>query len=1282
MGPVMVDRMPEVTLGSEPKKLHPFFSASKSNQRDAKPADTTTPTTNPTPAPDPNEAQEKKDEADVPEENSRNRKRRKAAEEVDDDFEDTKKPRRGRKKNKPPQGGSITNHFVRLDGGDQPKEDGKSDEPPQIPKADQSTVPPPVLPQTPESVPNADVALPQKMDSNAVTVEPATAPAPEPKKFLRLNPKTGTIGSPPKPKQRKEPEEIVDEKATSKPKRKTRNSKIGQEEIKKEPDDVEKTPTPKRKRRSTRIARVSYGSDDESRKRIGGQIDEVLSGGSVTPSPKRKRASPKGAKGAKQTKLKGTVSAAGKATHPLFTKAKKEDMPAVSKTVVTKPSAASKQFSSTPCSPKKPRTTASSVHLPQFGVKSLGLRVPGAKHPAWPCKDMVHVRGDESESFSINKDVLIRVNARKSKGNGVDIGQNESIMNLFTVGLSISAALDVVRNIDTEICLPPPPELRLPQKQFESGVKLGKRMVCELRTVTPQSRGGKLFKLDKRPSGGPELEQYIEKCTVPAPEVARLYSAMTTSLSALDKSTCESMSWAQKYTPSCAVEVLQSGKEAFLLRDWLQALKVQSVYSGAGDGDAPKSKSKGKSGKNTPPRKKRKRNKLDGFVVDSDEEANEMAELSDLEEENWSPRGRTKKTVIRSGDAAGKDSKKALRLTNAVVISGPHGCGKTSAVYAVAKELDFEIFEINSTTRRSGKDVLEKIGDMTRNHLVQHHQKDTPAVDVIDEEEVAEDIKSGKQATMNSFFKPKSALKASKATKTAKNDTPPKQPESKKAPPKSQKQSLILLDEIDILYEEDKQFWATVIGLMVQSKRPFIMTCNDENLVPLQTLSLYGIFRFSAPPTELAVDRLLMVAACEGHALRRDAVEALYEARHQDFRACLMELNYWCQIGVGDRRGGFDWFVSRWPKGVDLDENGNVVRVVSQNTYLEGQGWLAHDILAEETDPQRAEEELMQEAWDYWQIDVGNWHESLDLTSWAQGLASTTSTRQDQLSSLERYEEFADAMGSADLCSSMAFAPANEEPIDYGLPDMPVKARDDYIVGLQVLDAPMASSYDPMLASVPISLRSLARQHLRAAGGTNASDLDALDESKVIASIRKQASRSPEMSAITRADFGLAFDPIAISEKSSATANLDPSVLDGTMDSMVVDVAPYVRSIVAYDNELQKQRLKMSNLLSEGGKGRPKKRMRNTRASHAALEGGSRSTTRADRWFKADLNSHLVMHTAGDGWVEAVKQGQDSSSDGSAQKDRSKRRKILSDDSADELGGDSPSRSLSAESED
>lgn len=1195
MGSVIVDIMEGSTLAAEHKKLHPFFTAPKTLQSDSQSLATTpaTPSTlSITPAETAKVDDSVGDGLEEPEVTPAKRKRRNAAEE-DEDWEDTKKPRRGRPKKIVQQGPSIKEHFSKANG--EVKQPDSSESTAVLEEGDQkgatATIPQ-AQPEDPTAV--SEVASREDgMSSQNHNEDNKQAP---PKKMLQFNPKTGTIGSPPKPKE----------------------PKSSKKQIKAE-DTPEDTITPTRigKRRSKRIATINYGLDDASRIRIGAKIDSILND-PATASPKRKtrpKTFPRGLKKAGNTSAKISEETPRKDTHPFFTgKAKKataETAPA-NEDVKMKAAPASTRpriFSSTPCSPRKPRPAVSSAPLPQFGVKSLGLRIPGACHPAWPSKGMVHVRGSDDAlvpSYPAEQEMA----GRKSKGNTTQITAKENLLNNFVAGLDLPKVLNAIRNTDTENFRPPPAELRLPEKHFESSVKLEKRVLREVKNAKH-------------------------------PALAQLRNSLVNCLSAFDRYTCESACWTQKYTPRSAAEVLQYGKEAFLLRDWLEAMKVLSVDTGEVKVKAVK-----------PPKKKRKKNK-DDFIVDSDEEANNMDEVSDPEED-WSPDRRgVKKTVIRIGDNAAKDSKHPGRLTNTVVISGPHGCGKTSTVYAIAKELDFEVFEINSGSRRSGKDILEKIGDMTRNHLVQHDQTEASAA-AIDEEEVAEDIKSGKQATMNSFFKPKAAPQPAKPKHKPDKDTPvPIKTESKKVSPKNQKQSLILLDEVDILYEEDKQFWNTVITLIAQSKRPFIMTCNDENLVPLQALSLHGIFRFSAPPTDLAVDRLIMIAACEGHALRRDAIAALYEARQQDLRACLMDLNCWCQVAVGASRGGIDWLLPRWPKGCDIDEDGNVVRVISQDTYVEGMGWLGHDFLSQRAERESTEQELLQEVNEFWQMDLANWHDSLELQSWA-GASNDT---QDRMSLLKSYDDFTDAMSLADLAAK-PFDTSLQEPIDCTLPEMTPKAREDYIFGRQLLDAPVWSTFDPLATSLPITLKCLARKDLQASLPGRPSQLNALDESSVISKIRRHASGCLTKPALTRDDFSVAFDVLAVSEKeANSTSNyLDPSVFDGTFQNIAVDVAPYVRNIVAFEKELQRQRQKLSGLLSQGGT----KRARKTRAAHAALEGGSRSTVRREKWFDAILNGFLVMHTAGEGWADVVEENESTASstsplDPAARKARARR---------------------------
>ncbi|KAL1890426.1 hypothetical protein Sste5346_008253 [Sporothrix stenoceras] len=1169
-------------------------------------------------------------------------------------------------------------------------------------------------------------ALPSAVSSTAAST-PAleTPPTEQPKRLLQFNPKTGTIGSPPKPKE-------TPLTKSGRPKRKS--------------GAASNTPPP---------LAVAYPSQDaESRVRIGTTVDSILSGNHrvfplPTPAPDSAKGSKKAQKLAKPapapapvTKQQSTVTPAtpkpatttpapSKSTHPFFTgglakssaaKDGTSNTPATGKSSAGGNSAA--YYTSTPCSPKRrggPQQ-APGFKMPQFGAKNGMLRVPGACHPAWPWKGTSHVHpeGDANLStahFASTKSPTSPLPHKKRKGNAIDIRKEELILEQKLQGLGISSVIEDIRNANSDEFAPPPPELRLPTKHIESGVNLRARIAPQLRTTHPGLQS--------------------------------LYNSIATTLSAFDQHDCESLSWAQKYAPSCAMEVLQSGKEPVILKDWLEALKVVAVDTGSaesGESKAAAAAAAAKGGRAT--KRRRKKNKLDGFIVSSDDEDGD-GETSD-NEADWTASGRyglVKDTVVRAGNLLDKAGRAGARLTNTVVISGPNGCGKSAAVYAVAKELGFEVFEINASSRRSGKDVIDRIGDMTRNHLVQHKNKKQPKatvlpsienkkqpkatalpsieahIDSVDDYdpdledaygdpdpdypmadvEIVPAPPTKKQPTMSSFFK-LTSTSADKPTTTATTSTEGKS---------SQKQSLILLEEADLLYEEDKQFWATVMNLIVQSKRPFVITCNDETLIPLHNLRLHAILRFTPPPSDVAIDRLLMIAACEGHALQRKAVESLYEVRNHDFRASLADLQFWCQISVGDRRGGFDWFYQRWPEGIDRDEGGHIKRVISENTYQEGMGWLNNDSGASKAvvgsnvhaaHCANVEDSLVQQAWNDWQLDMGQWQDSLELSSWSTQLSSSDKdNRSQRLLLLESYSNFAEAMSDADLVSSMVFATGNKLPLDATQPELPYKAHEDYILGQQLLERTTpAHELDDLRLPMATAMRCTAKQILRGNVRTTTYDslshahnqLDHLDEPAVMSAIRKDHAQPDglvpsQTPSVRRIDFSLAFDPIAVpssapsngmysafyaptasasaSSSSSPSSHLDPSVFDRNMEPIAVDVAPFVRGIIAHEGRLQKERNKHTSFLSEamgvstpaasstatGGantsdsdampvpaaRRRPAKRMRTTRTAMSALEGGSRSAAalRRDRWFDgADINPVLVMRTGGDGWDGVV----------------------------------------------
>ncbi|XP_044718905.1 ATPase family associated with various cellular activities (AAA) domain-containing protein [Hirsutella rhossiliensis] len=960
---------------------------------------------------------------------------------------------------------------------------------------------------------------------------------------------------------------------------------------------------PKQSKGPSMVVCIRYGRDDQTRQAIGAKVTQILSGElqilsgelQIPSTPTRKR----GVRASAVPKNLSAVKGEGEnSLHPFFTGRSKPPPPSEqSESVVsTKKNNEPKcsVFMSTPVSPRKPRKLFASDDAnkaAQFGMKSPGTKIPGAMLPMWPAAGMSHVRGGDGCSSNgpniLSQDEL----CKKSKGYVITITPPESLLTYLVDQMHLDS---VRKNLprDEGSFAPAPAELRLPRRRFESGRRLQNRIRSRLAMSSAA-----LTTVDD--SSQDEL------------------SSLPTTLSAFDKSSCEGLSWTQKYAPATAAQVLQTGKETSLLKQWLEALKVQSVESGGDTGGDKKAKSE------TTLKKKKRKAKLEGFVVDSDDEASELGELSDVEDDgNAAGSGLIKRSVIRAAEASSRNSRASGRLRNTVVISGPHGCGKTASVYAVAKELGFEIFELNPGSRRSGKDILEKVGDMTRNHLVQHHRAQAAGADG-ETDEPAEHSNSAKQGMMTSFFKPKPTANVNH---------------------QSQKQSLILLEEADVLYEEDKQFWTTLMTMMMQSKRPFVVTCNDENLIPIQSLSLHGIFRFSAPPASLAVDLCLLIAANEGHALGRLAVESLYRSRGEDLRATISELNFWCQIGIGDRKGGFDWFYPRWPKGSDLDDNGDVVRVISDGTYLHGMGWIGRDLIATTPEPLAMEEEALRQAWNSWQMDMGDWCDSHDATKATANTAPLSSSLSNGgIKALAAYEDFCGVMSDADICSRGAFGSKLEEQMDPTLPELATGARDDFIVGLTLLQADAAALPTPASAAEAITIKSFARQVLLRAttGWSTTGDDEALapvDEGKAVSVL--DSSFQARRHQLTRQNISLAFDPIAVSAKAPPSSHLDPSVFDRPMKPIILDVAPWVRGIIAFEHRLMQERLKLSSLLSEGGVDTTatarKKRMRTTRSAYSALEGSERRTTRRERYFGNSLVTGVVMRTGAASFQDAA----------------------------------------------
>jgi hypothetical protein len=304
---------------------------------------------------------------------------------------------------------------------------------------------------------------------------------------------------------------------------------------------------------------------------------------------------------------------------------------------------------------------------------------------------------------------------------------------------------------------------------------------------------------------------------------------------------------------------------------------------------------------------------------------------------------------------------------------------------------------------------------------------------------------------MSAFFKKQPDAKPpAPKMQTLKTNTIEKLQKVLKQPAKNQQQSLILLEEVDVLFKEDKEFWTTVFKLLASSKRPFIMTCNDEDLVPWHAMTLHAILRLTPSSADSAVDLMLLIAAMEGHLLKRQAVASLFDSKDQDLRASIAELNFWCQMGVGDPKSGLSWIYQRYPPGSDVDKHGRRLRLISEDTLQDGMGLVHFGSNADEDD--------VFLAWREFGI-----HPTAVMGPVDSRPQSSESDRLATLpTSLKDFARMADSLSAMDRYTTHA-------TMDASLPELPSKSRTHYIEGMALLESNERIDHDHMSAQLAIS---------------------------------------------------------------------------------------------------------------------------------------------------------------------------------------------------------------------
>ncbi|KAL2087130.1 hypothetical protein ACEWY4_018189 [Coilia grayii] len=297
-------------------------------------------------------------------------------------------------------------------------------------------------------------------------------------------------------------------------------------------------------------------------------------------------------------------------------------------------------------------------------------------------------------------------------------------------------------------------------------------------------------------------------------------------------------------------------------------------------------------------------------------------------------------------------------LCNAVLIAGPHGIGKSTAVYACAQELGFKVFEVNASSQRSGRLLLTQLKEATQSHQVgsstaaaskpTYFTSHTTAGSSI---KPASSSLTGKTNLSSKVTTSTRRLPSAPRNKSAhkrencvdlthffqKRNKPEHKPQSSpnhfkhgghsgepddyekntetgfpmkqeiddednnpslSRTGRSTLMSLILFEEVDVIFSEDVGFLSAIKTFMSTTKRPVVLTTTD----PLFGGTFDGCLEelhFKKPSVEVVCSYLRLVCLAEGVRTDPRDIRSLWAVTGGDIRQGLLQLQFWVRSGGG-----------------------------------------------------------------------------------------------------------------------------------------------------------------------------------------------------------------------------------------------------------------------------------------------------------------------------------------------------------------------------------------------
>ncbi|KAL6907527.1 hypothetical protein ACP4OV_002566 [Aristida adscensionis] len=317
--------------------------------------------------------------------------------------------------------------------------------------------------------------------------------------------------------------------------------------------------------------------------------------------------------------------------------------------------------------------------------------------------------------------------------------------------------------------------------------------------------------------------------------------------------------WTDKYRPETAAQVCGNSEHVKFLTEWLKGWDERGHKIGAANGD------------------------INDSSYQEESDANYSDDVSDFE--------------------------------NVLLITGPVGCGKSAAVFACAREQGFNVIEVNTSDMRNGAYVRQKFEEATRSHgLEKWSQEDVtnpPRDDSLDPASGTPDSTeyqhSQPYATRISFDRDQQKSHVGYYSNSNVSDEVPNQVINK---------TLILFEDVDTVFDEDRGFIPAILKMAESTKWPIILTSNRRD-PSLPHLLNQLVLDFKYPSSAELLSHVDMVCKSEGVDVTIPQLKHIIDISLGDIRRTIMLLQFWYQ-GTRQYSGRPNKCVSG-PFALDLD---------------------------------------------------------------------------------------------------------------------------------------------------------------------------------------------------------------------------------------------------------------------------------------------------------------------------------------------------------------------------